>query len=78
MQKQKQSFEEAMNELEGLVRSLEGGELSLDDSLAAYERAVSLVKYCNTALEEAEHRVRILTEGQDGTVTDRPFDSDAT
>lgn len=78
MQKQKQSFEEAMNELEGLVRSLEGGELSLDDSLAAYERAVALVKYCNTALEEAEHRVRILTEGQDGTVTDRPFDGDAT
>lgn len=68
------SFEKAIMELEDTVKLLEGGSLTLDESLAAFETAIGLVKACNEKLEIAERRVRILTEGADGTVTDLPFD----
>ena len=67
------TFEEAMTRLEDTVRKLEGGNMSLDDSLTAFEEAVSLVKLCNEKLESAERRVRILVDNV-GEVTDRPFD----
>lgn len=67
------TFEEAMTRLEDTVRKLEGGNMSLDDSLTAFEEAVSLVKLCNEKLESAERRVRILVDNA-GEVTDRPFD----
>ncbi len=72
--KNKPKFEEAMEKLEEKVKLLESGNIPLDESLAAFEEAVALVKVCNERLEEAERRVRILTEGTDGTVTDLPFD----
>ena len=67
------SFEAALAELEAAVKKLEGGALTLDESLAVFERAIALAKSCNEKLEAAEQRVRILTEGEDGTVTDAPF-----
>ena len=67
-------FEEAMAELELIVRQLESGELSLDESIKAYERAVSLAGICNKKLESAEAKVRILTENKNGEVSDAPFD----
>jgi exodeoxyribonuclease VII small subunit len=67
-------FEEALEKLEATVKKLESGNMSLDDSLVAFEEAVSLVKICNEKLENAEQRVRILTEGVDGLVSDAPFD----
>lgn len=72
--KDDKKFEEAMLELEGIVRRLEAGSLSLDDSLFAFEEAIGLVKLCNEKLEAAEQRVRILTEGADGSIGDKPFD----
>ena len=73
------SFEEAIAELEDIVRKLESGGLSLDESLVAFEDAVKLVKLCNAKIEAAEQKVRVLIEGADGTVSDMPFDStDAT
>ena len=69
----KMTFEEAITLLEKIVDKMDGGELSLDESLASFEEAVSLVKHCNTELEKAEQRVRILTEGGDGTISDAPF-----
>ncbi len=76
----KQTFESAMSKLEDEVRRLEMGDLSLDEALSAFENAVKLVKVCNEKLEGAERKVRILTEGKDGLVTDAPFltDEDAT
>ena len=68
-------FEDALIRLEDQVRRLEGGALTLDESLAAFEEAIGLVKLCNARLEKAELRVRMLTESADGTVTDVPFDS---
>lgn len=68
------NFEEAIAKLESEVKRLEGGNMSLDESISAFEEAVKLVKVCNERLEKAERRVRILTEGADGVITDVPFD----
>lgn len=67
------SFEKAIELLEAEVKRLEAGNMTLDESLSAYENAVKLSKICNERLDTAEARVRILTEGADGTVTDKPF-----
>ena len=60
------NFEAALEELESLVERMETGELSLEESLAAFERGVALTRECQTALREAELRVKSLTEGDEG------------
>ncbi|WP_058834304.1 exodeoxyribonuclease VII small subunit [Luteimonas abyssi] len=55
-------FESSLDQLETLVERMEGGELSLEDSLAAYERGVGLYRRCQQALEQAELRVRLLAD----------------
>ena len=57
----KRNFEQALSELEGHVRKLDGGELSLEDSLATFEAGVGLVRECSELLDEAEQRVTELT-----------------
>ena len=69
-------FEEAIAKLEETVRLLEGGTLTLDESIDKYEEALKYVKVCNDSLEKAEQRVKLLTEGADGAVSDRPFVQD--
>lgn len=58
-------FEQSLDALEHLVERMEQGDMSLEESLAAYERGVGLYRRCQTALEEAEMRVRLLTDPQD-------------
>jgi len=58
-------FEQSLDALEQLVDKMEHGEMSLEDSLAAYERGVGLYRRCQTALEQAELRVRLLSDPQD-------------
>ena len=70
------NFEEAIKKLESEVKKLEGGNMSLDESIDAFEEAIKLVKICNDRLENAERRVRMLTENVDGMVSDVPFDID--
>ena len=73
------SFEEAMLSLEDIVKKLEYGGLSLEESLSSFEEAVKLVKICNEKIEAAEQKVKMLVENADGSVTDVPFDTnDAT
>ncbi len=67
-------FEEALSALEAEVKKLESGNMPLDESLAAFESAIKLVKICNEKLESAERRVRILVEDSDGTVSDADFE----
>jgi exodeoxyribonuclease VII small subunit len=55
-------FETALAELDALVKKLEDGDLSLEQSLALYERGVQLSRFCHARLEEAERRIEILTE----------------
>ena len=69
-------FEEAISMLGDAVRLLEGGTLSLDESIDKYEEALKYVKICNETLEKAEQKVKILTEGADGMISDRPFVQD--
>lgn len=58
-------FETSLDELEQLVEKMEHGDMSLEDSLAAYERGVGLYRRCQTALEQAELRVKLLSDPQD-------------
>ena len=55
-------FEEALKELESLVAQLEQGDLPLDEALKAFERGVALTATCQKSLEQAEQKVRILSE----------------
>lgn len=55
-------FEQSLEELEQLVEKMEAGDLSLDQSLTAYERGVGLYRQCQQALEQAELRVRLMTD----------------
>lgn len=54
------SFEAALQELERIVQSMEGGDATLEDSLASYERGMALLKQCQQALAGAEQKIRIL------------------
>jgi exodeoxyribonuclease VII small subunit len=55
-------FEQSLDQLEQLVEKMEHGEMSLEDSLGAYERGVALYRRCQQALEQAELRVRLLSD----------------
>ncbi len=65
------SFEKAVAELEEIVKKLEKGELTLDESLEYFKRGVELTKYCSGRLDEAERSITMLVEGEDGTVTEK-------
>ncbi|WP_206483479.1 exodeoxyribonuclease VII small subunit [Thalassotalea sp. G2M2-11] len=56
------SFEESLNELEAIVQNLEKGELSLEDSMALFERGLNLSKVSQDKLKEAEQRIQILMD----------------
>ena len=71
-----QDFERALDELEALVQRLEGGDLSLEESLGAYERGVALYRQCQGALEQAELRIRLLADPADSGSA-REFRADA-
>ena len=62
MAKKKLTFEDGMQELEQLVRALERGEMPLEESFKAFEKAVELQKSLSAMLEEGDRRIRILTE----------------
>lgn len=55
-------FEASLDELESLVQKMERGDMSLDESLGAYERGIALYRQCQGALEKAELRVKLLSD----------------
>ena len=57
------SFEAALTELEALVATMEGGQLPLKDSLAAYRRGAELLAYCQEALKDAQQQIEVLEKG---------------
>ena len=65
-------FEKSLADLEALVARMEAGDLSLEESLAAFEQGVGLTKQCQQALGEAQQRVQILMQ-QDGELRAEPF-----
>ena len=66
-------FERFLDELEQLVARMEGGELSLDESLASFERGIGLYRHCQQSLELAELRVRLLLD-PDAPDSAEPFE----
>lgn len=62
MEEKKLSFEAGMQELEALARALEAGEMTLEDSFAAFERANALRMALEKLLDEGDRRIRVLTE----------------
>jgi exodeoxyribonuclease VII small subunit len=70
-----ETFESCLDELEKVVRELEGGDLSLDRSLELFERGMTLSDSCRKQLEEAETRVDMLIR-REGKMTAEPFRPD--
>ncbi|MEC7651434.1 MAG: exodeoxyribonuclease VII small subunit [Pseudomonadota bacterium] len=73
------SFEDALRELEGIVASLERGDVSLDDAIAAFERGTALKAHCQARLEEARMKVEQIRLPADGTPPSEaaPFSTDS-
>ena len=61
----KQKFETAMKRLEDIVRELEAGELSLEDSLKKFEEGIKLSRFCANKLDEIEKKVSILVQNEE-------------
>ena len=59
---EKKNFESALKQLEDVVNALEAGDMPLENALKAFEQGTALVRYCTTLLDQAEKRVKVLTE----------------
>jgi len=68
----KLSFEEALQELEQIVKRLEGGTGKLDDAIQSYERGTLLKRHCEAKLREAQARVEKIVIAPDGSLTPEP------
>ena len=68
-------FEQSLADLQVLVERLEKGDLSLEDSLSAFEQGIGLTRDCQAALSQAEQKVQILLE-RDGQLASEPFEAD--
>jgi len=66
------SFEEALVELEQIVRRLESGQVKLDEAILSYERGAQLKQHCERKLNEAQQRVDRIVIGPDGAVSSEP------
>jgi exodeoxyribonuclease VII small subunit len=68
MNEKPKDFESALKQLEAIVKELEDGDLTLEQSLERYEQGVRLARFCTAKLEEAERRIEILQKREDGEV----------
>ena len=68
------SFEDALAELERIVRGLEGGQQKLEDAITCYERGAALRRHCEQKLAEAEARVQAIVERADGSLALKPVE----
>ena len=68
------SFEDALSELEKIVRRLEEGKGKLEEAIAAYTRGAALKRHCEAKLKEAQNRVDKIVLGPEGTVGLEPTD----
>ena len=70
----KLSFEEALVQLESIVRELEGGKIKLDDAVEAYEKATALKKFCEEKLKAAQLKIEKINVSPEGVVSTEPLD----
>lgn len=64
------TFESAMEELDQLVQKMEGQNLNLQDALAHFERGITLTRFCQDALQNAEQKVKVLSDSLDSSQDD--------
>lgn len=74
---EQKSFEEALKRLEEIVRQMEQGSVSLEESLRLFEEGTALVRRCGTQLDEAELKVVRLMKGPDGEPVEMEFEHDS-
>ena len=74
MVENKLSYEEAIEELEQILETLEDGNLSLKDSMEKFKRGVELYNYCNEILKDVEGEVKVLLKDQNGNMNEEVFD----
>ncbi len=72
----KKSFEEQIAELEKIINELENGNLNLDDSVVKFEEGMKISKECNKMLENAEKKITILLNGEDGEMKEENFETE--
>lgn len=70
----KLSFEDALVQLESIVRELEGGKIKLDDAVEAYEKATALKKFCEEKLKAAQLKIEKINVSPEGVVSTEPLD----
>ena len=71
--KDSKTFEDSLNELEKIASNLENGELGLDEAIKEFEKGINLSKEKNKKLDEAEKRINILVQGEDGELKEESF-----
>jgi exodeoxyribonuclease VII small subunit len=76
MATKKARFEDSMKRLEEIVRELEEGNLTLDESIAKFEEGVRLGKACRDMLDKAEVKIKVLVENDKGTLEERDAPDD--
>ena len=67
------SFEEALDELEGILKEIESGEVGLEETLSKYERGNALIRHCRGVLNTAEKQIESLGRGDDGSLRSEPM-----
>ena len=67
------TFEDSLNELEKIASNLENGDLGLDEAINEFEKGITLSKECSKKLDEAEKRINILVQGEDGELKEESF-----
>ena len=67
------TFEDSLNELEKIATNLENGELGLEEAIKEFEKGMKLSKECTEKLDDAEKRINILVQGEDGTLKVESF-----
>ena len=71
--KEKMTFESATQRLDDIVKLLEKGNSSLDESLKLYEEGIALVRFCNTELDNAENKIKMLVSNGNGEMIEKDF-----
>ena len=74
MSENKDNFEKNLKELEEVVRTLESGNVTLDEMLTLFEKGVTLTKSCTKQLDKAEQKINILVKGENGEMIEKEFE----
>lgn len=75
-EKKEEKFENLLSKLQGIVRELESGDCSLEDSIKKFEDGISLARNCQEKLTAAEQKIEILLKADKDGITTQPFASD--